>query len=56
MENISLKDLSDLVNSGSNLALIACAWFIHKAESRFAEVKASIELLREAINKLQQKE
>lgn len=47
---MEIKTIAEILNGGGNLALILCAWWIHRAETQLA-------LIREALGiKLQKKE
>ena len=56
MDQISVKEISELVNSGGNIALILCAWFIHRAEVRLKLCEMLLTTIRDALEKFPHKQ
>jgi len=48
----SVTDVMNAIQSGGNVALLACAWFIYKASERLARIEKALDkFIQESTNK-----
>lgn len=40
----TLKTIAEVINGGGNLALILCAWWIHRAETQLTLIREALDI------------